>query len=354
MTTITRNVLCLLLLSMIALAALNADPTATAPSGARAGIAADLQASALGAASAEHHPLLPTVSVSAFTEVWNGDVLEYVWENNYMLSELIWTISDIQTAGASAALVWCSGLFIGGEFSTALSSKTGTLDDSDWKNIKYGDPYTKTHYSHHDTTLVYAETARLDAGWRLTPDLPAIFPVQTNRKTQPFSLTPTIGIRYISWKWDARDGYTQYPPESEPIQFSGLGISYSQEILIPNARIGIYIPALGALSGSFSATVSPFVQCYAVDNHHLRNLTFHDLLEGGTFFEAEMSVAFNPFKNISLYVSASSSTIRNLRGSTAEQTGTSARYSWSYYSSGDGGGAELLAERIRIGISASF
>lgn len=350
MTTITRNVLCLLLLSMIALAALNAAPTATAPSGARAGTAAGLQAEP----PPSRKPLVPSVSVSAFTEVWNGEVTEYVWLDNYMLSELIWTISDIQMAGASADLVWSSGLFIDCEFSTALSSKTGTLDDSDWKNIKYGDPYTKTHYSHHDTTLVYAETARLDAGWRLTPDLPAIFPVQTNRKTQPFSLTPTIGIRYISWKWDARDGYTQYPPESEPIQFSGLGISYAQQILVPNAGLHIYIPALSMVSCSFSAVFSPFVQCYAIDTHHVTNHTYHDLLESGTFFEASMSVAFNPFKNLSLYVSASSSAIRNLRGSTAIQTGTSTNYSWELYSSGNGGGAELLAERVRIGISASF
>lgn len=362
MTTIARNVLCLFLLSMTALAALNAAPTAAAPSGSGAGIAAGLQAESLPS----QKPLVPSVSVSAFTEVWNGDVLEFVWQDNYMLSELIWTLSELAMSGASAGLSWRSGFFVDGEFAAVVSSKTGVLEDSDWMNINYGDPGSKTHYSRHDTALVKGETGRLDAGWRFTPDLPPVFSAGTERNAHKFSISPAIGIRYISWKWDASGGYIQYPEsgdgppyeawtadrEKEPI--SGLGISYSQDILIPNASICIRIPALAMMSCSFSATISPFVQCYAVDNHHFTNKTYHDLLEGGTFFEASMSAAFNPLKNLSLYVSASTSTIRNLRGSTAEQTGSSTSYTWSYYSSGDGGGAELLAERIRIGISASF
>lgn len=294
----------------------------------------------------------PQFSLSYYTEVIYGESFEHVYYSDKILSELIWDIKPLILLGLEASLKWKKGFSLNAESSFGLPAFSGLMEDSDWLNLNLNLDTGKTHFSRHNAHLQYATILAIHAGWSFYPNID---------NSREFSITPSLGFKYYSWKWNAHDGYVQYGnekadksyeewEESQPkIPISGIGISYEQKFYIPTFAIATSFALNPQLKTELGIIFSPLVYSYNIDNHFQRDLIFYDILTDGIFFEPGISVNWSFCHNASLFLNARKTLISRLRGSTAVLIVGQSNYSWSYENDGDGGGAALDTLSLRLG-----
>lgn len=169
-----------------------------------------------------------------------GKTEEYVYANRIMLSELSWPLSPAYTLNIEGDILFKNGIHITAFFSGMPPVKTRTMTDSDYLNSAYGDT-ARTHFSEHECRLRYG----IQTGLKFGIALPVEPTLQLQQAGVHIILEPHIGIRYIRYKWNAYNGYTQYPPEYYPgpyspwnpgipkKTFTGDAVQYTQQLLCP-------------------------------------------------------------------------------------------------------------------------
>lgn len=305
----------------------------------------------------------PQFSLSYYTEVIYGESFEHVYYSDKLLSELIWDIKPILLLGLEASLEWKKGFSLNAESSFGLPAFSGLMKDSDWLNLELNLDTGKTHFSRHNAHLQYATILAIHAGWTFFPNV---------NNSREFSITPSLGFKYYSWKWDAQDGYIQhnsylvngtYPEwreSQERIPLYGVGISYLQTFYIPTIGISSSFSPVRTIQTKLGITFSPFVYSHNTDWHFIPTverdyhdstiwIEWHDYLSGGLFFEPEVSAIWSLSKNIQIFLNARKTNILGLRGLTSKKDPSKSNLSWTYEEDGEGGGAALDTLSLRLG-----
>lgn len=306
-------------------------------------------------------PFMPEITVSPFINLYFGTISELVYFQDHLLSELLWHVNGLPMLGTELNLQWKSGLSFTIQGAFGLGMFKSTIEDSDWFNW---DPYYtlpqrqtgKTHYSRHTNKHSESYTAeiRLAQSFLLSIENPY------SKKRSSFTLSPGCGFRYYYWAFEAWDGYTQYATMRTPdglveewkaswpkVQMDGKGISYAQEIWFPDFSLEISAPFLHHIQVDVSFAFSPFVYCYALDEHHVRDLLFFDSLSKGMFFEPSLNITYMVSPRFSTSLQTSGFFISNLRGDTHlyENNINTVK---SLLKEGHGGGAEVSLGEIRL------
>lgn len=305
----------------------------------------------------------PQFSLAPFTEIAYGQSFEHVYYSDKILSELIWDMKPLYLVGLEALLEWKKGFFLDTEASFGIPTFTGLMEDSDWYNLSLNLDTGKTHFSRHNAKLTYATILSINTGWSFFPRI---------NNFPDFSITPSLGFKYFSWKWNAQDGYVQHNseiingtyPEWQESQsknsIAGVGISYEQIFYIPTLGIsGSYSP-IPTIETNLGITFSPLVYSHNTDCHFIPSSNFdfrnakiwdeyHDILSGGLFFEPEISVIWSFSHNIRVLFIARKTIISRLRGSTSSLKAGESTTTWFYEEDGNGGGAALDTVSLRLG-----
>jgi outer membrane protease len=317
----------------------------------------------------------PHVTVSYFGSVMLGQAKEYVYvtnqyADNQSLSELDWDILPIVSPGLGANIGWDGGLQLSGDISAGLAGlTTGSMEDSDWLNLETNGDTTKTTFSKHTAKLDFAYAVNARVGWE------CINPDATKKRDELISITPFIGFKYITMKWDASDGYMQHTTKTggvyaawsadqEKVPCYGTVISYQQEYWMPEMGFAISVPLGSRFSITATFAGSVWVFCYGIDNHYVgtsygtyadftnatRSNNYYDILSDGYMLEPEISFRWIAMPKLSVFLEGKWTTIGSLRGNTAARSSLGGVVYWSYESAGNGGGAALNAATIRLGV----
>lgn len=302
-----------------------------------------------------------------------GDAREYVYENDRILSELIWDMRPMVSIGLAGDICWMGGFKLSAEASAGIPGNTGSMQDSDWLNLDLNSRGEKTTYSKHDADLQFAYQGKIEAGWDFL--LPITGPASTIR----VSIVPTLGFRFMNWKWNGNDGYIQhldevgYPSlpggvyrdwnknvEKKPA--TGTVISYQQQFWMPTAALEVSVPVASRFHVGLGCAGTLWASCYALDMHFdpttgwdfstsTEKKQFFDILASGWMIEPRIEFAWECAKNISLYVTGAWTKISGLRGDTRFLANGASFYTTFSQASGSGGGAALDTLRIRCGAS---
>jgi len=313
----------------------------------------------------------PKLALVPFTEVHIGEAHEYVYYDDKTLSELVWDMKPLTFAGLEAKAGWDRSLQLSAEVSGGLPMVTGTIEDSDWLNLLSNGNTDQTTFSKHDADLEFAFRWSAEAGW----DLP--IPLDGPGSTEKIRITPSLGFRYMIWKWNARDGYAQhtadsgggvYPawdPDMPKSTVKGIPISYMQEYWMPTLGLEMAIPAGSRILVTPGISGSFWVNCNGTDNHFAAvsgydftgsttSTIYYDLMDGGWLVEPRIEASWQASPRWSIQFAARWTRISGLRGNTAEQSSEGGTIYWSRESDGDGGGASLETVSFRLGVEAKL
>lgn len=290
------------------------------------------------------NPALPEVFISTSAGPTIGVAREFVYIEDEILSELEWPMYPVWSVDVASSLKWKVGLEISAAVSIGIPGAAGTFKDSDF-NLQPEDS-VKTHYSQHDGYLEHSLAASCATSWKF--------------KTRHIDITPSIGFKYLKYKWTAQDGYTQYGEGDDPWskdepkeKIYGTSIAYQQEYIMPTLGISVAFPFLDRFSAQIGVMGSPYVSCVGTDNHFLRDTTFTDIMTGGYLIEPSFLITWRQKTNFSLFLGGNWLYIAGLRGNSYSRTSSSSQYSKDSESSGGGGGASFNAFQMRLGIEMS-
>lgn len=247
-----------------------------------------------------------TLEVKTLTGTRVGVARELVYSGSFTMSELVWPFQPVLFFGSALELRTRAGLFAALDARSAFPGRSGYMEDSDYLNYDFnGDP-SRTHYSRHDCHTERAVTLDARAGWSF-------------RLAGRWLLEPYLSFGLMQYKWTARDGYLQYPPQGAPpytpwdpawtkVPVSGTGIIYEQTYLIPAAGLSAGTSFGERFDARFSFAFSPFVFCNDLDNHVQRtagDTDYYDYLRRGFLLEPSLSLGFrmSPKARLSLEVS---------------------------------------------------
>jgi outer membrane protease len=252
-----------------------------------------------------------------------------------------------------------NGLTASLDVQAGLPIQTGYIEDSDWLNMDAA--HTKTHFSRHENHTEQALLLDARLGWSLP-------------LARGFSLEPFAQFGFMHFKFTARDGYLQYPPETAPpytpwsssisqVAVYGTGIAYQQEWLIPaiGVLVGVRLGDRASMSASFS--FSPLVSCFDLDNHFLRSLDFYESMTGGLLFEPRLLFAWRLAERVSLSADISYRLITGAMGvsyevatgvaGTAYTDGSTTWHAGDWWSVPNGGGSAFSAAKALIMLSVT-
>jgi outer membrane protease len=295
-----------------------------------------------------------SVEVTTRAGMLCGLAKELVFSGSVTISELNWRFQPVAYAGTALSVETQQGLVAAVEVRSAFASRSGSMDDSDYLNYEENGDLSLTHYSEHDC---YTERAiLLDArlGW--------VFRLGSRVRLEPFG---AFGL--MQFKWTARDGYFQRPPEGSPPYtpwspgdykhpVSGTGIIYQQTYLIP----GLGVRLAADFAERFDATVrllfSPYVFCNDLDNHvqGTQPKDFYDSLRGGILVEPAVSLGFRPAPRARLSLDLSYRGIFGLVGDTRSVLAGPDLEPETYATYSDGAGASYSALDASVALALSL
>ncbi|MDR2211287.1 MAG: omptin family outer membrane protease [Spirochaetaceae bacterium] len=271
-------------------------------------------------------------------------------QNEDYVSELAWDLKPLWFVGLTAEYgprepLKGIAVFTNLNFKAGIPAKTGVIEDRDWLT-----PTTEqgslTLFSSHDNRTKTVLLADLEGGISI--------PVKG-----PVVLKLLFDISYMLFKFEAWDGYSQYganghfPTVSNPYvpwdanwpkkKLKGLGIDYMQNWLI-------FSPGLEAallfdyVSISVLCFASPFVFCFASDNHYQQTPAFYttETLNGGACYEAEGKITLSLNRHFAFNVRVSYRYITGTRGDLELSEQDSSGTTSTYYKDIAGAGARFL------------
>ena len=252
------------------------------------------------------------ISARIHTGYLRGEANEYVYLDDYILSQLIWKIDNLYMAGGGISFKPEEIFGFNADLWLKASEGSGEMDDYDW--LLYGADWT--HWSHHDDTIV-TKGAIFDISAEY-------FPPFLDRDI--FRIRSFIGYKFTSFEWEARGGSYIYSSTDsvtgEVVAFRDKtgefndgepGITYRQTYNIPYAGIGIN-STIGRLILDARVSGSLMVFGKAVDHHHLRDLVTYAYFYWGQMFSSDLSAGCKLSEHYSLNGTFSYSVYGNLRG----------------------------------------
>lgn len=223
-----------------------------------------------------------------------------------LLSLLLWPMKPLALIGGEMNLYNDAArrspyLRLSADASPPMHS--GTMEDFDWLGAS-PDP---THYSFHENYTERFSSLRLELGLRLN-------------SPNGFSVLPYAGGRLHAAYWSARDGYTVYPPDYQPLAVQGTGISYELRLLALSLGLGLELRPSAALSLAWRFELMPLVDVRAVDNHYLRDAIFEDYVYGSVGLSFGLDARLALSRSARLGFVASFLTIGGGRGDTIHRS----------------------------------
>jgi outer membrane protease len=243
------------------------------------------------------------VTLGFRTGFLHGTAYELVYDqdkNSPYVSELQWNMQPLWYGGiiieygpkepsVNIGFYGVLGLKLG------VPAKTGAMENRDWLTPTTT-PGSLTMFSSHDNHTKAAIIVDLEPGISL--------PLINN-----LSMYLYPGLSYMYFKFEGRDGYTQYgsnnrvATQNNPYvpwdsswpknSIYGIGIGYEQHWFIVRPGLG-FIWNLKNFAIDASISVSPLIVSYTVDNHYKRSPPFEarSSLSGGFFVEPKVSLFY--------------------------------------------------------------
>lgn len=147
---------------------------------------------------------------------------------------------------------------------------TGVMVDQDWDTGTYD--YARSEH-----------TALMVAHWS----------AEVAQSVTWSSWKTSVGMtyRFTSWEaWNGEGTYHYTNGTTSEITFSGLGIAYRQQWLIPFLGLEWTAGDEGSVQVTPGLRFGPYSYCYDMDNHFLRDLTFLDYSWGGWYTRTSLEV----------------------------------------------------------------
>ena len=204
-----------------------------------------------------------------------GSGFEYVFStDSHIRSKLDWPLLPAGGLTADTEFKLKNGLYFSFISSFIIPTYSGQIFDYDYLN-----PYDSsmlTHFSEHKAYVKKGLDLNLNIGFM---KLLVEYKTSSNKKIR-VSCAPSIGIRYILNAWDAVDGYTKYPPDTNPpspvlpdtptISVAGLGISYKQSFILPSVGVLFRFELPREWKIDLSTQLCPSAIGFAEDFHYKR------------------------------------------------------------------------------------
>lgn len=208
---------------------------------------------------------------------------ELIFENDKTISKLNWIQYASPLCMVNGRLVFYNFFC---EFLTSfcVPFRCGVLHDYDYLEKSS----TKaTQYSKHD---IY-----LDKFFDLSSRFGYEFHINS------WFIAPIVDVKYSMRKWEAHDGFLQYPTSGfwvgdEPKNYvMGNIISYEQSILLPELSLIVrkILPNDFSIFSSF--TVCPYCVVDTLDSHFMRSKQFFDTMRGGFSIKADFGFSYKRF-----------------------------------------------------------
>lgn len=305
----------------------------------------------------------PSIFLGTSGGVSLGEAHEFVYTNNKVLSELIWDMKPLTTLGIDMNLQWAQRFQITSSLMLGLPFYTGSMTDSDYLNLLSDGTTYKTTFSSHDAHLNHSINLNFNTGWR--------FELHQNGPgtDQKIMIIPSVGFRYLSYKWSGQNGYLQhtiasvgvYPawdPDQPKVKAYGTAIDYQQQYWIPTLGIAVDVPVGTRDSLNFELQGSPIVFCQGTDRHYIptsgwdyTNSTqyteYKDILSGGYLVEPTVSFKHIITDKILFTAGVGCTIIRGLRGETYKDASGIV----TKFSKANGGGASFQTINVKLGIT---
>jgi len=228
------------------------------------------------------------LEASTTTGVLIGTSRELVIDGSYIVSQLDWAMKPLVFTGSELRASTPSGFLACIEVRSGVPGDTGRITDKDFLNYN-GDV---THYSEHDCFTEGALLLDARLGWN--------FPLGDRIAVEPFA-----GFSVMRFKWTARDGYLQYPPQPYPgpytpwnpqttpkVKVYGTGIVYQQTWYIPLAGVEAGIKLGDQFRAALALGFSPYLWMNDLDNHELRLVDFQGTLSGGLLLDPSLALSW--------------------------------------------------------------
>lgn len=212
---------------------------------------------------------------SVYPSLFTGSGFEYVFSSDSLIkSRLDWPFLPAGGLTACTEFKLKNGFYLSFFSSFIIPSYSGKMFDYDYLNPYQ--PLMMTHFSEHKAYVKKGIDLSLNLGF-MKPLV--VYKTYSDKKIK-IDCSPSIGIRYILNSWDAVDGYTKYPPKTEPpspvlpdtpiTPMTGLGIRYSQTFILPSIGILFRFELPRAWKIDLSTQLCPSVIGFAEDFHYMR------------------------------------------------------------------------------------
>ena len=228
---------------------------------------------------ADGAPPAISITTAARFGAFYGQAVEFVYNQalspSYENSELVWALQPMVFSGAAISVDSAVGLFVTLDVRQGFAGAAGKMTDSDFLNGNG----QRTHFSQSDSYAERANILDLRAGWDFL-------------KRGALSIGAFGAFSYMDFKWSARDGYLQYPPESSPpftpwspnetkTPIYGTGIIYETAYFGGSIGVRSRYTFQGGFSIDASFAFTPILRCNTEDNHVLRQLDFYSCRRSG-------------------------------------------------------------------------
>jgi len=278
-----------------------------------------------------------------------------------LLSELVWPLEGLVYYGTALHYNYGNRPYTGfyGNISVRFGfyMQSGTMTDKDWLNAD-ANGYFLTNFSAHEAISENSQWLDTTIGYG-------------------FSLTPSLILRtgitasVMNLHWIARNGYTQYGPNTGTdttvyIPWSssfpkelvyGTGIGYWQNWVSIAPIVELRWQALPGLSLQTGTAVYLLNSCNDQDDHYYPDPNtglprqFTEKMAGGIGFEPTIGTTYNLGANLSLGLEVSWRFITGLRGNTTIMY-IGPGYTYGPYA--DTAGADYSVARLALVLTAQY
>ncbi|MCK5672297.1 MAG: omptin family outer membrane protease [Spirochaetales bacterium] len=219
----------------------------------------------------------------------NGQYKEIVypsaeWESPY-LSELLWNLDNIFLLNLKTGVQWGSWA-VNLSVSTALTTETGEMTDTDWLEP------TSTDRTHWSLSRIW-----LDNSFLLNTDIIYEYSISQN-----ISFTTGFGYSLNFWDWEDEvlDFIYQDPQPADFIGENGIDYKVIQNIFYASAEI---IYSTGIIFSGININLSPFIYTWDMDHHILTNTFYIDSFYANFWYRAEFTLGIKTGKHEKLIIS---------------------------------------------------
>jgi outer membrane protease len=232
--------------------------------------------------------------------ILNGMLGEYVYSNNFKLSQIDWDLRPAVCLGFNVNMLLSGLVHVNVGFMGAVNERAGSVEDSDW--LDYDS--TKTHYSWHYSHIDYAYFFDVNAG------LSHVF-------SDRFSLGVYLGYSSFKISVFTMDGYTEYPPGPENrVYINGEGIDYTQVYYIPYIALSTGVMVWRKISLSVFGSIGPLTCCFARDVHLKKNVEYYDKMRNGIYYSVAGIASVSVSGNVTFTFRGEYTAIPEFRGDT--------------------------------------